>query len=170
MNLAACVLTGLTVFAEPAAAGVEFKDISPDFSPYYISGAANGASGGRINNLAAVPGTNQVFYAASEWGGLWKTNDAGVTWSHLDGHVPPVTWDVAVDPGDPQTVYATSLYDGRIQPESGILVSSDAGDSWNRPVTGDLSMLDCVDQAGNPQPAPEQWSAFGIGIRPDAPD
>jgi PKD domain len=161
------VLIGLAVFSEPAGAGVEFKDISPDLSPLYVSGTKNGASGGRINNLASVPGTNQVFYAASEWGGLWKTIDGGMTWFHLDGHVPPVTWDVAVDPGDPNTVYASSLFDGRVHSVSGILVSHDAGATWTHPLTVLPLGLNCVDKNGNPQPVPEQWSAFGIGIRPD---
>ncbi len=159
---------GLTCL--PAAAGVKFKDISPNDSDQYVKGVLNGASGGRVNNLAAAPGTNLVFYAASEWGGLFKTEDGGVTWSHLDGQVPPVTWDVAVSPLDANTVYATSLYDGRIHPVSGIQVSHDAGGTWTHPPTANPAGLACVDENGNPQPVPGQWSAFGIGIRPDDPN
>src|SRR5688572_27767573 len=57
----------------------------------------DGASGGRIHNLSgAANGT--TFFAASEWGGLFRSTDTGRTWAHLPGHVPHATWDVVVDP------------------------------------------------------------------------
>lgn len=156
----------------PAArlyAGSVVEEINPDVSTMYEGGNPYGASGGRINNLAAAPGSGLVYYAASEWGGLWKTGDGGNTWDHVDGHVPNVTWDVIVDPTDPNRVYATSLYDGRIRPISGIEVSRDEGQTWFHPQTATPAGLDCVDPNGDPQPAPGEWSGFGIGIQPDAP-
>ena len=35
----------------------------------------NSASGGRVNKIATHPTTDSTFFAASEWGGLYKTTD-----------------------------------------------------------------------------------------------
>ena len=129
----------LSCFALPIRAGVAVEDISPDVSRRVGNGAA-----GRINNLAVAlgPDLSLHVYAASEWGGLFKSQDGGRTWSFLNGHVPVVMQDVAVDPNDLNTVYATSLYDGRAQDpsaggggRSGIQVSRDGGITWARPAT-----------------------------------
>jgi uncharacterized repeat protein (TIGR01451 family) len=154
----------LSCLVGSAGATVSFRDISPDASTLYASGDAHGASGGRVNNLASVPGNNQIFYAASEWGGLWKTTDGGKVWIHLDAHVPAATWDVAVDPSNSQTVYATSLYDGRVNPRSGIEVSYDGGTTWTHPATAIPPPSFNCSSARRDEP-----SAFKIGIRPDAP-
>lgn len=156
-------------------AGVIFQDISPDRSTFYKVTDARGASGGRVNGLASVPGTNEVFYAATEWGGLYKTTDGGVTWSHLDRHLPVATWDVEADRINLSDllfldiVYATSFYDGRVKSLSGIQVSYNGGDTWIRPPTatpmpGENTSRDfscSADRISEP-------SAFGIAIQPDA--
>ena len=65
-----------------------------------------------MNGLALVQG-DQVAYAASEWGGIFKSLDRGRTWTHLDAHLPAASWRVKVDPTDGERVYATSFYDGK---------------------------------------------------------
>lgn len=113
-----------------ALASVLIQDINPDKSINLSIGSA-----GRVNGLASVPGNNNIFYAASEWGGLFKTADQGRTWFRLDGYLPVVTWDVEVDPSNPNRVYATSFYDGRVNSLAGINVSTDGGTTWSHPVT-----------------------------------
>jgi photosystem II stability/assembly factor-like uncharacterized protein len=146
------------------AQSISFEDVNPDQSnnPFFVRG-----SGGRVNGLASVPANNQVFYAASEWGGLYKTQDGGRRWKRLDGHLPAVTWDVEVNPADPQIVYATSFYDGRVESGAGINISQDGGTTWEHPATA------------TPPPAPafncepvrrQEPLAFGISIDPRAPD
>lgn len=121
----------------------------------------DGATGGRVNGLAAVAGDNQTYYAASEWGGLFKSTDAGLTWSHLPGHVPTVTWDIEVDPNHVNRVYATSFYDGRVNSIAGINVSLDSGATWTRPATAVPPAGFCDDPIRREEP-----SAFGIAIDP----
>lgn len=148
-------------------AGVIIEDVSPDNSdldPPGSGGDPDGASGGRVNGLATVSDDNQVFYAASEWGGLFKTEDGGDNWTRLNGHLPVVTWDVEVDPGNTGTVYATSWYDGRVNSISGIEVSYDAGVTWSQPASATAPAAFNCAAARRTQP-----EAFGIGIRPDAP-
>lgn len=141
-----------------------FEDISPDSSTGQgVDG--NAASGGRVNGMAAVPSQPGTFYAASEWGGLYKSVDGGDTWNHLPGHIPQATWDVEVDPSAPLTVYATSFPEGRKESISGIQVSRDGGVTWSptaRP--GPYPASTCSNQQQT-EPA-----AFGIAIRPDNPD
>ena len=157
-----------------ALAGSNITNISPDISTYYNQpgGFGFGASGGRVNGLASVPNNNQVFYAASEWGGLYKTADGGNTWFRLEGHMPVATWDIMVNPADQNTIYATSFYDGRVNSLSGIEVSPDAGITWAKPATASP----ITGPGGNTDPGYicdadriDEPSAFGIAIDPGAP-
>ncbi len=145
-----------------AQGALTFTDINPDQSTLDPSDP-DGASGGRINGLASVAGDNQVFYAASEWGGLYKSTDTGRTWFRLDRHLPTATRDVEVDPGDTERVYATSWYDGRINSLAGINVSTDGGNTWTHPATATPPVGLCT-TARRTEP-----SAFGISIDPDNP-
>src|SRR5262245_1566807 len=105
---AIAVLGSFLFERQTLALSVTFKDINPDSSTLYTTDP-DGSSGGRVNGLASIAGNNQVFYAASEWGGLFKTTDGGQTWSRLNKHLPVATWHVRVDPSNTNTVYATSL-------------------------------------------------------------
>ena len=117
-------------------------------------------NGGRVNGIASVPGipgfVSNTYYAASEVGGLFKSVNGGGSWSHLDGHVPNLTWDVAARPGGLR-VFATSFYDGRQQPLTGLQLSTDGGTTWSRP---NLPIPTDCGAARRDQP-----SAFGIGLR-----
>ena len=139
---------------------VVVRDISPDQSS---SDAANpnGASGGRVNGLGVDRTTPARLFAASEWGGLFRSLDNGLTWAHLDGHVPTTTWDVEVDPTNSNRVYATSFYDGRVNSRAGINVSTDGGATWTRPPSATPPAGFCLTDVRRREPA-----AFGISIDP----
>ncbi len=144
-----------------AIQGFTYSDINPDKTDI---GPAGG-SGGRVNGLGSL-GDNQIFYAASEWGGLYMTTNGGREWQHLDGHLPTATWDVEVVPGTTNvasaTVYATSFYDGRVSSVSGIQVSYSGGATWTHPASATPPATFSCNPAvgGRDEPA-----AFGIGIR-----
>jgi len=152
-----CLILGGGVTAH---AQFVFQDINPDTSNL-DSADADGATGGRVNGLATVAGSNQIFYAASEWGGIYKTYDGGVTWNRLHGHNPNGAWDVEVNPGLVNRVYATSKYDGRTNSVAGINVSFNSGSTWTHvawPPPGTNCAFDAVD---------DEISAFGISLDPD---
>jgi len=127
-------LVGCWLLAAPAvrAQALALEDVSPDASN---NSSPNASSGGRVNGIAISPSGPLVMYAASEFGGIYKSSDGGNQWQRLDGHRPMMTWDVKVDPSNSNRIYATSLYDGRSPSLSGINVSNDGGVTWTHPPT-----------------------------------
>ena len=172
-HLAAAVVAAVVaVLWVSSSGGAVPVDINPDVSD---NGNPNASTGGRVNHMAADPTTNDVFYLASEYGGLFRSADGGVTWTHLDGHVPVIGWDVEVDPTNPARVYATSWYDGRVDSIAGINVSTDEGVTWTHPASAyPLPALEGTAQDNTPDAgyscvnSRTEPSAFGISIRPGA--
>lgn len=165
-NRAAAALIALAVLAawQPAAeAQFLFTEINPTSSTLDPSDP-DGATGGRVNGLAAVPGDNTVFYAASEWGGVYKSTDSGLTWFRLDSHLPVAAWDVEVHPTDDDRVYATSFFDGRVDTLAGINISADGGITWMHPP----SLTPPVGQCSSTRR--DEPSGFGIAVDPDNAD
>lgn len=159
----ALVAATLLTLATAADAQFLFTEINPDQSTHDPSDP-DGASGGRVNGLAVVAGNSSIFYAASEWGGIYKSVDGGQTWFRLDSHLPPATWDVEVDPSDANKVYATSFYDGRVSSLAGINISADGGATWMHPASLTPPVGFCSsDRRDEP-------SAFGIAVDPDNTD
>lgn len=160
----AAILALVTLLANaPALAGqpvVTFEDVNPDQSDT-DPGDPDGATGGRVNGLAAHPTSNDIMFAASEWGGIYSTTDGGLNWSFHDGHRPLATWDVEIDHTSPSRIYATSFYDGKVTSLAGINVSNDGGTTWTKPATADPPSGFCNDPDDEGEP-----SAFGISIDP----
>jgi hypothetical protein len=157
------LLSAALIAGGPALGQVSFTDINPNQSTLHPSDP-DGASGGRVNGLASVERDPNTYYAATEWGGIYKSTDRGRTWARLDAHLPVATWDVAVLPQRPQTVIATSFYDGRVASQAGINVSNDGGATWAKPATS-------TPPAGFCEPARRNEPAgFGISIDRRNPD
>jgi len=92
--------------------------------------------GGRSNAVSGVKGNAQLYYAGYTGGGVWRTNDAGLTWKNIsDGQFNTTTiGDIAVSESDPNIIYVgtgehavrgvmTSFGDG-------VYKSYDAGQTW----------------------------------------
>ena len=144
---------------------------SPGDGPYKapcLSQCPGGGSGGRVNGLTFISDRPNVVYGASEFGGLFKSLDAGRTWFHVDGHLPTRTWDVAVSITRPlpderiETVYATSWDDYRQPTLSGIQISRDDGATWSRTAIPEATLPCAGGRGDRPQ-------GFGISIRPSVP-
>ncbi len=90
--------------------------------------------GGWATTVAGAGGASNTFYLGAAGGGVWKTDDAGLTWHVVfDGVGSASVGALAVAPSRPDTVYAgmgqvTSRYD--IAPGDGVYRSDDAGRSW----------------------------------------
>lgn len=90
--------------------------------------------GGRIVSVAVVPNDPSTYYVATASGGLLKTKNNGVTFSHLFDRQGVVSiGDVAVSPSDPNIVWVGT---GENNPRNsvsygdGVYKSTDGGKSW----------------------------------------
>ncbi len=91
-------------------------------------------TGGRIHDVEALPEDPSTIYVATASGGLWKTENRGITWTNLWEHMPVGTFgDVAVAPSNSSIVYAGTGEQQNRQSTSwgnGVYRSLDGGESW----------------------------------------
>ena len=97
---------------------------------------AVGPESGMVRDIAIDPrgSTDQTIYVATDSGGVWKTTDGGSTWSPKSDFMPSLNMGaVALDPGNPSTVYAGSGNESNALGffrGAGIYKSIDGGDAW----------------------------------------
>ncbi len=92
--------------------------------------------GGRVTAVTGVPSEPRTFYMGSTGGGVWKTIDAGHTWSNIsDGQLPVGSMGaIDVSLSDPNVVYAgtgSSKIRSNVSIGRGIFKSADAGKTWS---------------------------------------
>ncbi len=90
--------------------------------------------GGWATVAAGVPGDPATWYFGSADGGVWKTDDAGVTWRPLFDHEGSASIGaLALAPSDPRVIWAGT---GQIQQRwdvvagDGVYRSTDGGATW----------------------------------------
>ena len=91
--------------------------------------------GGRVTTVTGVPDQPHVFYLGSTGGGVWKTENAGVSWSNLSDEEFAVgsIGAVAVAPSDSNVIYVgtgSACPRGNISVGNGVYRSTDGGRSW----------------------------------------
>ena len=90
--------------------------------------------GGRVASVTGVTGGGKVFYFGAVDGGVWKTTDAGVTWTPMfDGQPIASIGAIAVAPSNPNVLYAgTGESDIRsaLSSGDGVYKSTDGGQTW----------------------------------------
>lgn len=94
--------------------------------------------GGRSVTSAGVVGNPLVYYMGTTGGGVWKTTDAGLTWSNIsDGYFKTGSVGaIAVAESDPNVIYVGM---GEHAPRGvmtsygdGVYKSTDAGQTWTK--------------------------------------
>ncbi len=90
--------------------------------------------GGRSVAVTGIAGDGATFYFGSVDGGIWKTTNAGVTWTPLfDGQPVASIGALAIAPSNPKILYAgTGESDIRsnLASGNGVYRSSDGGATW----------------------------------------
>ena len=99
-----------------------------------------GGDVGRITAFTFHPSEPNTIYAATPAGGLWRTQDDGVTWGLVGNHRGYGIQDVAIDPLAPATMYILTgdgegsqgapAELGLSPPSIGVLKSIDSGQTW----------------------------------------
>jgi photosystem II stability/assembly factor-like uncharacterized protein len=92
------------------------------------------SAGGRVSRACGVTADPLTYYAAAAAGGVWKSNDGGITWKPIFDDQPASSiGSIAVAPSDPNVVYVASgeaNIRGNVEAGNGIYKSTDAGKTW----------------------------------------
>ncbi len=90
--------------------------------------------GGRSGAITGVSHDPMLYYFGATGGGVWKTTDAGGSWSNIsDGFFGGSIGAVAVAPSDPNVIYVgtgEATIRGNMSQGEGVWKSTDAGRSW----------------------------------------
>jgi len=93
------------------------------------------AWGGRVARSTGVPGDPRIYYAATASGGVWKSEDGGLSWkSVFDDQPISSIGSIAVAPSNPNVVYVGSgeaNIRGNVAAGNGIYKSTDGGKTWS---------------------------------------
>ncbi len=108
--------------AAEMAAGLDFRAIGPALSS------------GRISDVAIHPRERATWYVAAGSGGIWKTADAGSTWTSIfDSEKSYSIGCLAIDPKDPAIVWAgtgENVSGRHVGFGDGVYKSLDDGKTW----------------------------------------
>lgn len=95
---------------------------------------SSGPYTGRVSAVACSPTSAGLYYIAGADGGVWRTQDAGLSWTPLTDDMPTTAIGaLALDPGDDQIVYAgtgEANYANHSRYGLGLLRSLDGGVTW----------------------------------------
>ncbi len=109
---------------EKAAEGLALRSIGPALM------------GGRIADIAIHPDHDALWYVAVGSGGVWKTDNAGTTWTPIfDEQGSYSIGDVTVDPGNPRVVWVgtgENVSGRHVGWGDGVYRSADGGGTWTR--------------------------------------
>lgn len=108
--------------SDDAYAGLKFRNIGPAFAS------------GRIADIAVHPDNRNIWYVAVGSGGVWKTVNAGVTWTPVfDSEAVYSIGCVSIDPNNPNTIWVgtgENVGGRHVGFGDGVYKSTDAGKSW----------------------------------------
>ncbi len=85
--------------------------------------------------------------------GVWKSTDAGKTWTHVGLTETRHIGRIAIHPKDPNTVYVAAVgYHFSFNPERGLYKTTDGGKTWNRvlAISDKVGVVDVVINPKNP--------------------
>ena len=129
----ALYLTFVAALVMPLSALAD-NDSSMDFSGLKWRNIGPAFMSGRISDIDWDPKDSSVWYVAVGSGGVWKTKNAGVSWSPIfDAESSYSIGNVTVDPSNPNTVWVGTGEDvgGRhVGFGDGIYRSDDGGSTW----------------------------------------
>jgi photosystem II stability/assembly factor-like uncharacterized protein len=120
--------------ARPAAAAASAPAVDPALLGSLAWREIGPYRGGRSAAVAGLRGDRSTYYFGATGGGVWKTTDAGKTWTSVsDGFFGGAIGAVAVAPSDPNVVYVGTgekTVRGNVSSGDGLWRSVDAGKTW----------------------------------------
>ena len=144
-HLARAAIAALIPAAALAAAPHGATAQAAQADPAIIHEAAQGLAlrgigpalmGGRIADIAVHPDDPTTWYIAVGSGGVWKTTNAGISWTPVFDDQPSYSiGDVAIDPSDPDIVWVgtgENVSGRHVAWGDGVYRSRDGGRTWRR--------------------------------------
>ena len=115
------------------SSSIDLKNLFGDLRARHIGPAL---MSGRINDMEVHPTNNQIIYAGTAGGGVWKSNDAGTTFNPIfDDHSQSIG-AVAIDPNDPDNVIYVGTGEtwtrNSVSYGDGLYKSTDGGSNWKK--------------------------------------
>lgn len=111
-----------TIFTESLFKGLKFRNLGPAFMS------------GRIADIAINPEDESTWYIAVGSGGVWKTENAGITWKPIfDGQKSYSIGCISIDPGNPHVIWVgtgENIGGRHVGYGDGIYKSEDGGSTW----------------------------------------
>src|SRR5689334_1099226 len=118
---------------------------------------------GSIGAIAVAPSNPDIIYVGSGAGiirpdlatgdGVYKSTDAGKTWTHLGLRETAMIANIAVDPANPDRLFVAALgHPYGPNAERGVFRSKDGGQTWQRILgrDNDTGAIDLAFEPGNP--------------------
>src|SRR5262245_44666256 len=129
------------VFYFGACAGGVWKTI--DGGVYWRCASDGYFTSGSVGAIAVAPSDPNVVYAGmgettirvdvSYGDGVYKSTDAGRTWTHLGLKETHHIGKIRIDPADPDRIYVAALGDAfGASEERGVFRSKDGGKTWEK--------------------------------------
>ena len=113
--------TNTKIFEESLYNGMEWRLVGP-------------FRGGRAGTATGIANDPNLYYMGTAGGGVWKTTDAGSTWTCIsDGYFGGSIGAVAVSESDPNVIYVgegEQTLRGNVSSGNGVWKSVNAGESW----------------------------------------
>ena len=136
--------------------------------PYAHDNSSSWSPGqGRVNYVTVDPNDASTYYVGAPAGGIWKSTDAGASWTPLSDNLPQLgVSGIAVDPNNSSIIYIATGDDDDLDTYSlGVMKSTNGGVTWN---TTGLSFMDSSTRSNdifiNPNDSNMLWVATNNGV------
>ena len=120
----------------PKLAGQTAEQLSQVAAALELRAIGPAVMGGRVADIAVHPTNRSIWYVAVGSSGLWKTANAGITWTPIFDDLPSYSiGDVALDPNNPDVVWVgtgENVSGRHVGWGDGVYRSRDGGGSWEQ--------------------------------------
>jgi hypothetical protein len=124
-----------TLLCVAACTSSPLKQLPPGLPLAPPKASLDATNGGRVQSIAVDPWDGNHAVIAMQFGGLWRTFNAGEAWFRI--YSLPTVYVTDVEFGSEGTTIVASVFrDNQVVTGGGIYVSHNGGDSWSRPPSG----------------------------------
>ena len=135
IRIAGLIAAGIVAFCGSFSAHAE-DVIDPALMSEFKWRLVGPYRGGRVTTVAGVPSNPQLYYMGATGGGVWKTENAGISWTNITDKYFTVgtIGAIAVADSDPNVIYVgtgeKSIRGVTTSDGDGMWKSVDGGETW----------------------------------------